>query len=296
MILGAAGFVWYHQNHGYRQVGEPVTTTALSPELQGSSTAPSSSAPASSSSTSSTAEISPSQLTTVAASASVVGKSATPSPVTISRLPTASTPSPKKAAPPVPVTVTVTAKPAPACVPVTISIPFASSNHPDGVTITVMSHPLYADTSLWVPGPDSNISDWSDKVATPTPGYAAPGSGHGTVITIGHINWDGTNGAYSDLSEYINDDQGKSFTVTCSSGRVINYQISGGVVEDKGKLQQDLSVAGRPLHQQLFSQTDVYGPPGHPSERFLLMSCGGLLDEVHHNYLSNIFVYGLPVA
>lgn len=150
------------------------------------------------------------------------------------------------------------------------------------------------DSSLWVPGPDTNIAGWTDKAGW-SQQDVRPGSGAGTVITIGHINYNGEQGAYSDLAEYIDSDIGKTFTVTCESGRVLTYRVSGGLLADKGELAADWALAGQPLHHQLFDQQAVYGTPGEPSERFLLMSCGGLLDQAAHSYQPNIFVYGIRV-
>ncbi len=175
-----------------------------------------------------------------------------------------------------------------------IDIPFGSSNHPQGVSVNLVPHPLNPDSSLWVPGPDTNVAGWTDKA-----GWAKdnvrPGSGSGTVITIAHINYDGEEGAYSDLAEYLNSDVGKTFTVACESGQMLTYRISGGLLADKGEVAADWRLPGQPLHHKLFDQQAVYGSPGAPSERFLLMSCGGLLDEATHSYESNTFVYGVRV-
>lgn len=109
-------------------------------------------------------------------------------------------------------------------------MPFPSSNHPSGVTITVMPHGITADGEMWIPGPEEGITDWVDAVSwLNTPGYAAPFSDHGGVILAGHINWKGVYGALSDLSEYGADDIGKIITVTMTDGRDRNYRIVQGL-------------------------------------------------------------------
>ena len=288
VLLVVAGFQWFRQTHGQVQVGALVTTTTLPPELQGSSTI------------ATTATTATGAVVTVP----MIPSSFSPSTASLSttrRRSSALQPAPSVS--PVAVgarrvTVTVTAiasRPAHAsCVPARIQIPFGSSNHPQGVSVNLIPHPLNPDSSLWAPGPDTNVAGWTDKA-----GWAKddvrPGFGAGTVITIGHINYNGEEGAYSDLAEYLNSDVGKVFTVTCESGQSLTYRISGGLLADKGELAADWRLPGQPMHHKLFDQQAVYGSPGAPYERFLLMSCGGLLDQAAHSYQSNVFVYGVRV-
>jgi len=326
VLLLVAGLQWYSQAHGQVQVGAVVTTTTLPPELQGSSTIPTpatsgsstirtTAASGSSSIRTTSASGSSSIRTTAASSSSTIPTTATSAastrPMSASRVSPsalsvsgtrsnslAARPMSSKAVGTGKATLTVTANATQpvrtSCVPAVIDIPFGSSNHPQGVSVNLIPHPLNRDSSLWVPGPDTNVAGWTDKA-----GWAQdnvrPGTGAGTVITIAHINYNGEEGAYSDLGEYMNSDIGKTFTVTCESGRALTYRISGGLLADKGELAADWGLPGQPLHHKLFDQQAVYGSPGEPSERFLLMSCGGLLDQAAHSYESNIFVYGVRV-
>jgi len=285
VLLVVAGLQWYSQTHGQVQVGAVVTTTTLPPELQGSPTIATTAISAAA-----TEQMIPSSVSHSAVSPSTASVS---TPKGRSWAVRSSAAAGRKRA-----TVTVTAgatQPArTSCVPAVIDIPFGSSNHPQGVSVNLIPHPLNPDSSLWVPGPDTNVAGWTDKA-----GWAKdnvrPGSGAGTVITIAHINYDGEEGAYSDLAEYLNSDIGKTFTVACESGQMLTYRISGGLLADKGEVAADWRLPGQPLHHKLFDQQAVYGSPGAPSERFLLMSCGGLLDEATHSYESNTFVYGVRV-
>jgi len=315
VLLLVAGLQWYSQTHGQVQVGAVVTTTTLPPELQGSSTIPttatngSSTIPTTATNGSSTIPTTatngsstiPTTATSAAATRPMSASRVSPSALSVSATRSkslAAHPMSSKAVGTEKATLTVTASATQpvrtSCVPAVIDIPFGSSNHPQGVSVNLIPHPLNRDSSLWVPGPDTNVAGWTDKA-----GWAQdnvrPGTGAGTVITIAHINYNGEEGAYSDLGEYMNSDIGKTFTVTCESGRALTYRISGGLLADKGELAADWGLPGQPLHHKLFDQQAVYGPPGEPSERFLLMSCGGLLDQAAHSYESNIFVYGVRV-
>ena len=308
VLLVVAGLQWYSQTHGQVQVGAVVMTTTLPPELQGSPTIATTATSAAATeqmipSSVSHSTVSPNTASVStpkgrswpersAAAAGTKGATVTVTASATQAVRSSAAAGTKRA------TVTVTAdatQPArTSCVPAVIDIPFGSSNHPQGVSVNLVPHPLNPDSSLWVPGPDTNVAGWTDKA-----GWAKdnvrPGSGSGTVITIAHINYDGEEGAYSDLAEYLNSDIGKTFTVTCESGQMLTYRISGGLLADKGEVAADWRLPGQPLHHKLFDQQAVYGSPGAPSERFLLMSCGGLLDEATHSYESNTFVYGVRV-
>jgi len=304
VLLLVVGLQWYRQTHGQFQVGAVVTTTTLPPELQGSSTT-TTTATSGSSTIPTTATSGSSTIATTAASAAAT-RPMSASRVSPSALSVSATRSESLAAHPMSskvvgtgkATLTVTASATQpvrtSCVPTVIDIPFGSSNHPQGVSVNLIPHPLNRDSSLWVPGPDTNVAGWTDEA-----GWAQdnvrPGTGAGTVITIAHINYNGEEGAYSDLAEYMNSDVGKTFTVTCESGRALTYRISGGLLANKGELAADWGLPGQPLHHKLFDQQAMYGSPGEPSERFLMISFGGLLDQAAHSYESNIFVYGVRV-
>ncbi len=182
-----------------------------------------------------------------------------------------------------------------AAVPAVITVPFASSNHPDGVRISVLPHGITGNGEMWIPGPEEGITDWVDAVSwLNTPGYAAPFSNHGAVILAGHINWKGVPGALSDLSEYGANDLGKTITVTMTDGRHRSYRIVRGLTVDKAQLAAE-STQG-PLHTAMFGQTGLYGPPNRPTEELRLISCGGQFDPAAGSYNSNIVVIARPIS
>ncbi len=114
---------------------------------------------------------------------------------------------------------------------------------------------------------------------------AAPGSGYGTIIVVGHVNMGGVAGAFADLADYR---VGQIITLVLSDGRRLNYAVAASPIEvNKDKLE--------PRRQELFDQTHQYGLAGHPTGRLLLLSCGGLFDNRTGHYESNIFVFALPV-
>ncbi len=182
-----------------------------------------------------------------------------------------------------------------AAVPAVITVPFASSNHPDGVRISVLPHGITGNGEMWIPGPEEGIADWVDAVSwLNTPGYAAPFSNHGAVILAGHINWKGVPGALSDLSEYGANDLGKTITVTMTDGRNRDYRIVRGLTVDKAQLAAE-STQG-PLHTAMFGQTGLYGAPDRPTEELRLISCGGQFDPAAGSYNSNIVVIARPIS
>ncbi len=182
-----------------------------------------------------------------------------------------------------------------AAVPAVITVPFASSNHPDGVRISVLPHGITGNGEMWIPGPEEGIADWVDAVSwLNTPGYAAPFSNHGAVILAGHINWKGVPGALSDLSEYGANDLGKTITVTMTDGRHRDYRIVQGLTVDKAQLAAE-STQG-PLHTAMFGQTGLYGAPDRPTEELRLISCGGQFDPAAGSYNSNIVVIARPIS
>jgi len=142
----------------------------------------------------------------------------------------------------------------------------------------VSANRLNADGSLYVP-PDPHAVSWASQ-------DVAPGSGHGTIILVGHVNFDGVQGAFGDLAEYK---VGQIITLVLADGRKLKYAVAATPIEvNKDKLG--------PRREELFDQTHSYGVAGRPrSGRLLLLSCGGVFDNRTGHYESNIFVYALPV-
>ena len=145
------------------------------------------------------------------------------------------------------------------------------------VKAPVSADRLNADGSLYVPSDPRHVSWGSQQVA--------PGSGHGTIILVAHINMGGVAGAFSDLDTYR---VGQVITLVLADGRQLKYAVAAAPIEvNKDKLG--------PRRQELFDQTHSYGLPGRPrSGRLLLLSCGGAFDNRTGHYESNIFVYALP--
>lgn len=171
-------------------------------------------------------------------------------------------------------------------VPVQLEIPIASSNHPRGVTAPISADPLTDSGDLFVPSDPRTVSWVSDD--------AAPGSGRGTAIMVGHVNYvvDGAlvRGALSDLAEYAVEHVGATFTVVLADGRRLVYEITGGEQYDKDEL------AARPeLRRALYDQESAFGP-GAGTDRLVLVSCGGAFDARTGNYEDNVFLFALPVA
>ena len=170
-------------------------------------------------------------------------------------------------------------------VPVRLEIPFASTNHPDGVTAPISADPLTEAGDLFVP-PDPRAVSWARE-------DAAPGAHRGTAILVGHVNSviDGelVRGALSDLAEYAVERVGEEFRVVLADGRELAYRITGGEQHDKDEL------AARPeLRAVLYDQRSAFGPaPG--SGRLVLVSCGGAFDRATGNYEDNVFLFALPV-
>lgn len=169
-------------------------------------------------------------------------------------------------------------------VPVELVIPFASSNHPEGVTAPISADPLTADGDLFVPQ-DPRVVSWAME-------DAAPGAPRGTAILVGHVNYvvDGelVRGALSDLAEYAVEHVGETFTVVLADGRRLDYRITGGEQYDKDEL------AARPeLRQALYDQASAFG---RGTGRLVLVSCGGEFDRATGNYEDNLFVFALPVG
>ena len=156
-------------------------------------------------------------------------------------------------------------------IPVTVIV---ADHH---VQAHVSANPLNADGSLYVP-PDPRAVSWSSQ-------DVAPGTSHGTIILVSHINYSGVAGAFSDLSDYR---VGQLITLALADGRRMKYAVAAPPIEvNKDKLG--------PRRAELFDQSHSYGLAGRPkSGRLLLLSCGGVFDNRTGHYESNIFVYALP--
>ena len=171
-------------------------------------------------------------------------------------------------------------------IPVSLEIPFSSTNHPEGVTAPISADPLTANGDLFVPE-DPRAVSWARE-------DAAPGAVRGTAILVGHVNYviDGevVRGALSDLAEYADHHVGATFTVVLADGRRLTYQITGGAQYDKDEL------AAQPeLRRALYDQESAFGP-GQGTGRLVLVSCGGAFDARTGNYEDNIFLFALPVG
>ena len=142
----------------------------------------------------------------------------------------------------------------------------------------VSANPLNADGSLYVPA-DPRAVSWASQ-------DVGPGSSYGTTILVGHINYGGIQGAFSDLADY---QVGQLITVVLADGRRLKYAVAAPPIE----VNKDKLGARR---EELFDQSHSYGQVGHPkSGRLLLLSCGGVFDNRTDHYESNIFVFALPV-
>jgi len=157
-------------------------------------------------------------------------------------------------------------------VPVTVIV---TSHH---LQATVSANRLNTDGSLCVP-PDPRTVSWSSQ-------DVAPGTGHGTVILVSHINHGGVAGAFADLADYR---VGQVITVVLADGRRLRYAVAALPIEvNKDQLG--------PRRAELFDQSHSYGPAAGPkSGRLLLLSCGGVFDNRTGHYESNVFTYALPV-
>jgi hypothetical protein len=151
----------------------------------------------------------------------------------------------------------------------------------------VTGHKLNPDGTLFVPADPHTVS-WAEQ-------DAAPGASHGTIILTSHINYviDGrlVVGALSDLAWYAEHAIGRHLTLRMTDGRILTYRIVAGREYSKEQLARSPG-----LRTALFDQRKVYGPPGRPSGRLLLVSCGGAFDAYTGEYQDNVFLYALPIA
>ena len=169
-------------------------------------------------------------------------------------------------------------KPVQSVQPVKLGVPVQVIVPDHRLTASVSANRLNADGSLYVP-PDPRVVSWASQ-------QVAPGSPHGTIILVAHINKGGVAGAFSDLADYR---PGQVITVVLADGRRMKYAVVAEPIEvDKDRLG--------PRRQEMFDQTHSYGLAGRPkSGRLLLLSCGGLFDKRTGHYESNIFVYAFPI-
>jgi hypothetical protein len=101
-------------------------------------------------------------------------------------------------------------------------------------------------------------------------GGATPGGGRGSVVLVGHINYQGKSGALGVLPDAL---PGDVVVVSSSSGTALRYVIRAVRTYPK-------SIG---LPQQVF-RTD--GP-----EQLVLITCGGPFDPGSGNYEDNIVAY-----
>lgn len=165
----------------------------------------------------------------------------------------------------------------PAVVPDAPGVPVSVIVPGHQVEAVVSANPLNPDGSLFVPA-DPRAVSWSSE-------DVGPGGSYGTAILVGHINYRGVPGAFSDLADYR---VGQVITVVLADGRRMKYAVAAPPIEvNKNQLG--------PRRQELFDQSSSYGLSGQPkSGRLLLLSCGGVFDNRTGHYESNIFVFALP--
>jgi hypothetical protein len=165
----------------------------------------------------------------------------------------------------------------PTALPDRLGVPIAMIVADHHVKAPVSADRLNADGSLYVP-PNPRAVSWASQ-------DVAPGSGHGTIILVGHVNYGGVAGAFADLADYR---VGQIITLVLADGRRMSYAVAAPPIEvNKDELG--------PRRQELFDQSHSYGMAGRPkSGRLLLLSCGGVFDNHTGHYESNTFVFALP--
>ncbi len=167
----------------------------------------------------------------------------------------------------------------PIAVAVTLGVPVMVIVPDHHLKAAVSANRLNVDGSLYVP-PDPRAVSWASQ-------DVAPGTPYGTIILVGHVNYNGVAGAFGDLADYR---VGQIISLVLADSRRMSYAVAAEPVEvNKDKLG--------PRRQELFDQTHSYGLPGQAtSGRLLLLSCGGRFDNRTGHYESNIFVFALPVS
>jgi hypothetical protein len=104
----------------------------------------------------------------------------------------------------------------------------------------VSANALNADGSLYVPPDPADVS-WSSQ-------DVAPGTGHGTIILVSHINYGGAAGAFWDLANYR---VGQVITLVLADGRRMKYAVAAAPIE----VNKD-NVG--PRREELFDQSHSY--------------------------------------
>jgi hypothetical protein len=121
--------------------------------------------------------------------------------------------------------------------------------HPEppdrGATWTASAR-LNADGSLYVPA-DPRAVSWASQ-------DMAPGSSSGTISLVGHVNYGGVAGAFSDLADYR---VGKVITLVLADGRRLKFAVAARPLE----VNKDKRL---PRREELFDQMHSYGRPGVP--------------------------------
>lgn len=100
----------------------------------------------------------------------------------------------------------------------------------------------------------------------PTPGALGPS------VVLGHVNGDGKQGVFSELSKA---QRGQLIDIDRADGTTAIFTVYDVQTVPKDK----------------FPTQDVYG--NVPDAQIRLITCGGDLDRAAHNYLSNVIVYGV---
>ena len=168
--------------------------------------------------------------------------------------------------------------PAKVGVPARVGVPVRVIVDSHGVSSSVSADKHNADGSLFVPADPHKVS-WARE-------EAAPGSARGTIVLIGHVNFNGVQGAFSDLPTYK---IGQGISLVMADGRTLKYAVAAKPIEVNKR-----DVAGARL-AELFDQKQGYGLGDVKSSRLLLLTCGGVFDNRTGHYESNVFVYALPI-
>ena len=98
----------------------------------------------------------------------------------------------------------------------------------------------------------------------PTPGSLGP------AVVLGHVNGDRKPGIFADLHRV---QPGQEIEVDRADGQTAVFTVS--------RLET--------VAKDVFPTERVYG--NTPDAQLRLITCGGSLDQVAHNYLSNVIVY-----
>jgi hypothetical protein len=170
---------------------------------------------------------------------------------------------------PVPATAPVTSSVAPAPPPAAAASPLAPSA-PTRVRVpsisassTLIPVGVDADHNVEVP-PLSQPMQAAWYAHGPTPGSLGP------AVVLGHVNGDGKPGIFADLHRV---QPGQEIEVDRADGQTAVFTVS--------RLET--------VAKDVFPTERVYG--NTPDAQLRLITCGGSLDQVAHNYLSNVIVY-----